>query len=162
MNTVPRSLTGEPLTEDELAQLASKNSDMSYPEDERVEEKKTEDDVPNYTSTRVTNLEVSLEGEEADYVAVIGDIVVTAYGEGKVVSSSTETESVEVELPYGRLFVRLTETLVKKGVKAAVRRPRRRNAIVASGSLPTERTLPTFSNQTFSRHTTPPRRRRSF
>jgi hypothetical protein len=123
LNTVPRSLTGEPLTEDELAQLASKNSDMSYPEDERVEEKKTEDDVPNYTSTRVTNLEVSLEGEEADYVAVIGDIVVTAYGEGKVVSSSTETESVEVELPYGRLFVRLTETLVKKGVKAADRAP---------------------------------------
>lgn len=131
LNTVPRALTGEPVPQESLEHTASMKSDMSFPEDEDVaeaEEKKEEEVDPKHTSTRVTNLEVSLLNEEENPAketatptrdtVTIGDVVTTAYGEGKVVSASKETESVEVELPYGRLFMRLTETIVKQVAKA--------------------------------------------
>ncbi|KAG7355121.1 hypothetical protein IV203_004477 [Nitzschia inconspicua] len=128
LNTIPRSLTGEPLEQPTLEQLASKKSDLSYPDDEQIaeaEEKKDDESfAPNQEATRVTNLEVSLAvtesvADDGTCVVNVGDVVFTAYGEGKVVSAKMESESVEVELPYGRLFVRLTESLVKKEVLPA-------------------------------------------
>jgi hypothetical protein len=106
-----------------------KRSELSVPDDEHnaeADEKKEEE----YSPTRVTNLEVSLL-EEGKHTAAhcdttVGDVVTTAYGDGKVVSTANESGSVGVDLNYGRLFVRSTETIVKKdqstkGVEASAK-----------------------------------------
>jgi hypothetical protein len=115
LNTIPRTLTGEPAAEEEstlevvteVQPVASKKSDVSYPEDEAAEEKKNDDEA--YYVTTDTN------APSAEMALQRGDIVTTAYGTGEVLSTvSVEAmDSVEVKLPYGRLFVRLTETIRK-------------------------------------------------
>jgi hypothetical protein len=136
LNTLPRALNGEPLTEEDLSQrqtaaesvveeahAASKTLDMPYPEDEGSPAEEKKDDMnPKYTAARVTNVEVSFSDDEEtpadksslDYALERGDVVLTGYGRGKVLSTMKETGSLEVELPYGRLFVRLTESVRKE------------------------------------------------
>lgn len=116
MNTVPRTISGEPV---EQAADASKRLDGSSPADDdattEAEEKKDQDATdapePHHSATNITNLEVSLAYD--GHAPAVGDFVNTAYGKGKIISTNKESESVEVELPYGRLFVRLTDTIVK-------------------------------------------------
>jgi len=143
LNTVPRTLTGEPMEESEAEQeqqnnlaivsSSSKKDELPYPEDEApaAEEKKDDDDViaavaSPEPATPVANVDVARSADAGDSSSSgqsteiqIGDTVTTPYGTGKVLSivaSSTteETESFQIELPYGKLFVRLTEVLQKK------------------------------------------------
>ena len=113
MNTIPRTVTGGPLAESNETALKK-----SSPEDEEApgEEKKDDTgDAPSYAASRVTNVEVSVpEDDDAKLLIEQGDIVVTAYGKGKVLAAMKETQSMEVELPYGRLFVRLSEVVTKE------------------------------------------------
>jgi hypothetical protein len=129
LNTVPRSLTGEPLPRKMVQDqyMTSTRSEFLVPDDDHdaeAEEKKEQENTgSNYASTRVTNLEVTLVAENSSKECTtqtarhcdttVGDIVTTAYGEGKVVSTANEFGSVGVDLNYGRLFVRSTETIVK-------------------------------------------------
>ncbi|KAL3910656.1 MAG: hypothetical protein SGARI_002018 [Bacillariaceae sp.] len=120
LNTIPRALNGEPLSEEDLSQrqtaaesvveeahAASKAVEAPSPEDSSPGEEKKDDEsaAPSYAASRVTNVEVSVSDDnEASLAIVHGDIVVTAYGQGKVLATMKETKSMEVELPYGRLF----------------------------------------------------------
>jgi hypothetical protein len=130
LNTVPRSLTGEPLPPQEWKDHRG-TSEFPIPNDEQdaeAEEKKEQYSDSQHASTRVTNLEVTLSEERSSKEGgtqtathcdtSVGDAVTTAYGDGIVVSTANESGSVGVDLNYGRLFVRSTETLVKKGDNA--------------------------------------------
>jgi len=121
LNTIPRTLTGEPMSVEEeetlsVQQTASesvtegkivKKSTPSFPEDESAEEKKNDDDQYVAATTTATP-----QAEPSSTSSIKqGDNVTTAYGVGEVLAIASE--SLEIKLPYGVLFVRLTETVRK-------------------------------------------------
>ncbi|KAL3904581.1 MAG: hypothetical protein SGILL_010010, partial [Bacillariaceae sp.] len=125
----------ESVLEDTVS-VACKKSDPLQPEANAEEKKNDEDDTAtsaNTMATSITNLEVSLSEEDfaspsgkpatttkastsAAKATTIkeGDLVATTYGKGKVLATMKESESLEVELPYGRLFVRQIELCTKE------------------------------------------------
>lgn len=104
MNTVPRGLDGTPLPPEESVLAPSKQSNSSYTENKVTKDAEEKKDEEEKTATK---------GASGSTTFQIGDQVNTAYGSGKVVSLSSANDSVEVELPHGRIFIRLTETVHK-------------------------------------------------